>query len=175
PRHPRRHGAAGRRGRCPVAGPQEPGGPGGHLTAPAARGTAREGAAAVTGTGTARSTAVAVPRRPAPPRAAAADRPGVTLSRAGAGPGGTVTVRGAGWRPRALLPLRICGRFLPSSGVPDGTDSCADADGRAVTTDGSGRFRRTLPVVEPPVPCPCVVHAETATGARTRKIGRAHV
>ncbi|MFJ4977330.1 hypothetical protein ACIP6X_18600 [Streptomyces coeruleorubidus] len=97
--------------------------------------------------------------------AGAADRPVVELSRAQAGTGGSVTVTGSGWRPRALLTLLVCGQADPSRGVTGGTNSCANADGRAVTTDAEGRFRRELPVVEPPVPCPCVVHAATVTGA----------
>ncbi|GAA4313672.1 hypothetical protein GCM10023086_34620 [Streptomyces venetus] len=96
----------------------------------------------------------------------AADRPGVAVSESQAGAGGSVTVRGSGWRPRALLTLLVCGQAEPSRGVTGGTNSCANADGRAVTTDADGRFRRRLPVVEPPVPCPCVVHVETVTGAR---------
>ncbi|GAA1426305.1 hypothetical protein GCM10009601_34970 [Streptomyces thermospinosisporus] len=62
--------------------------------------------------------------------------------------------------------LLICGRTVPSGGVTGGTASCANADGRTVTAGADGRFRRRLPVTEPPVPCPCVVHAETATGPK---------
>lgn len=94
--------------------------------------------------------------------------PAVRLSKAQAGTGGSVTVHGSGWRPRALLMILICGQSVPSRGVPGGTNSCANADGRAVTTDADGRFRRELPVAEPPVPCPCVVHVATATGARAQ-------
>jgi hypothetical protein len=35
-----------------------------------------------------------------------------------------------------------------------------------VTTDAEGRFSRKLPVAEPPVPCPCVVHVATVEGAK---------
>jgi hypothetical protein len=96
---------------------------------------------------------------------AAADHPAVTLSSAQAGTGGSVTVGGTGWRPHTLLMLLVCGRATPSRGVVGGTNSCANADGRAVTTDAHGTFARTLPVTEPPVPCPCVVHVATVTGA----------
>ncbi|GGX25509.1 hypothetical protein [Streptomyces lomondensis] len=96
----------------------------------------------------------------------AVDRPVVELSEAEAGAGGSVTVTGSGWRPRALLTLLVCGQAEPDRGVTGGTNSCANADGRAVTTDAEGRFRRELPVVEPPVPCPCVVHVATVTGAK---------
>jgi hypothetical protein len=95
----------------------------------------------------------------------AADRPLVELSKVQAGTGGSVTVSGSGWRPRALLTLLVCGQAEPRRGVTGGTNSCANADGRAVTTGADGRFRRELPVVEPPVPCPCVVHVATVTGA----------
>ncbi|MFD5232760.1 hypothetical protein ACFWJ5_30405 [Streptomyces qaidamensis] len=98
--------------------------------------------------------------------AGAVERPVVELSTSQAGTGGSVTVSGSGWRPRALLTLLVCGQAEPKRGVTGGTNSCANADGRAVTTDAEGRFRRELPVVEPPVPCPCVVHVATVTGAR---------
>ncbi|MFG5724207.1 hypothetical protein [Streptomyces murinus] len=95
---------------------------------------------------------------------AAADGPAVRLSAAQAGTGGSVTVHGTGWRPRTLLMLLVCGRATPSRGVIGGTNSCANADGRAVTTDARGAFAKKLPVAEPPVPCPCVVHVATVTG-----------
>ncbi|MFF7312953.1 hypothetical protein [Streptomyces sp. NPDC008137] len=97
--------------------------------------------------------------------AEAVERPRVELSAAQAGAGGSVTVSGSGWRARALLTMLVCGQAEPDRGVTGGTNSCANADGRAVTTDAEGRFRRALPVVEPPVPCPCVVHVATVTGA----------
>ncbi|MFF7053667.1 hypothetical protein ACFY94_35460 [Streptomyces griseorubiginosus] len=98
--------------------------------------------------------------------AAAADRPSVELSKSQAGTGGSITVSGSGWRERTLLMILICGQAVPSRGVPGGTNSCANADGRAVTTDAKGGFSRKLPVSEPPVPCPCVVHVATVTGAK---------
>jgi hypothetical protein len=100
--------------------------------------------------------------------ASAAGTPTVKLSTAQAGTGGSITVSGGGWRPRALLMLLICGQAEPSRGIVGGTNSCANADGRAVTTDADGRFSRALPVAEPPVPCPCVVHVATATGAKAQ-------
>ncbi|MGW7299283.1 hypothetical protein [Streptomyces sp. NPDC054829] len=100
------------------------------------------------------------------PVASAADRPTVKLSASQAGTGGSITVSGEGWRARALLMILICGQSVPSSGVTGGTNSCANADGRAVTTDAEGRFSRKLPVAEPPVPCPCVVHVATVQGAK---------
>ncbi|MCG7210008.1 neocarzinostatin apoprotein domain-containing protein [Streptomyces arenae] len=100
-----------------------------------------------------------------PSAAAAADGPAVTVSKSEAGTGGSITVSGTGWRPGTLLMLLICGRATPARGVIGGTNSCANADGRAVTTDADGRFSKRLPVAEPPVPCPCVVHAATVTGA----------
>jgi hypothetical protein len=61
--------------------------------------------------------------------------------------------------------MLICGQATPARGVRGGTNSCANADGRAVTTDAKGVFSKKLPVSEPPVPCPCVVHVATVTGA----------
>ncbi|GAB2763051.1 hypothetical protein GCM10027072_72120 [Streptomyces bullii] len=92
--------------------------------------------------------------------------PSVELSTSQAGTGSSITVTGAGWRPRALVMVLICGQSTPSRGVTGGTNSCANGDGRAVTVGAEGRFRGKLPVVEPPVPCPCVVHLATVTGPR---------
>ncbi|MFF3912916.1 hypothetical protein ACFYZB_05395 [Streptomyces sp. NPDC001852] len=97
--------------------------------------------------------------------AGAVDGPVVTLSATQAGAGGSVTVRGSGWRSHTLLMVLVCGRATPARGVIGGTNSCANGDGRAVTTDARGSFSRNLPVAEPPVPCPCVVHVATVTGA----------
>ncbi|MEU2716233.1 hypothetical protein [Streptomyces sp. NPDC007205] len=100
--------------------------------------------------------------------AVAADGPVVTLSASQGGAGGAVTVSGSGWRSHTLLMLLVCGQATPSRGVIGGTNSCANGDGRAVTTDARGRFSRKLPVAEPPVPCPCVVHVATVTGAEAQ-------
>ncbi|MGC5399047.1 hypothetical protein ACPXCP_25310 [Streptomyces sp. DT20] len=97
-------------------------------------------------------------------RSAADPKPAVTLSGKQAGKGGEITVKGTGWRPDTLLMMLVCGRSSPDRGVIGGTNSCANADGRAVTTDSKGRFSKKLPVAEPPVPCPCVVHVATVTG-----------
>ncbi|WP_373682220.1 MULTISPECIES: hypothetical protein [Streptomyces] len=98
--------------------------------------------------------------------ASAADKPSVRLSKSQAGIGGSITVTGSGWRPKALLMMLICGQSVPSRGVIGGTNSCANADGRAVTTDAKGSFSKELPVAEPPEPCPCVVHVATVTGEK---------
>ena len=102
---------------------------------------------------------------PAAEAAAAAGGPTVKVSKSEAGTGGSVVVTGAGWQPEVLLMMLICGRAEPSRGVIGGTNSCANADARAVTTDTTGGFSKSLPVVDPPVPCPCVVHVTTVTGA----------
>ncbi|CAM5563704.1 hypothetical protein SANTM175S_06947 [Streptomyces antimycoticus] len=91
--------------------------------------------------------------------AKAAEGPTAKVSQAEAGTGGTVTVTGARWRPRALLTLLICGQNMIG-----GTNSCANGDGRAVTVGADGTFSKKLPVAEPPKPCPCVIHIATATG-----------
>lgn len=99
---------------------------------------------------------------------ATADGPTVNLSKSQAGTGGSITVSGSGWRSHALLMMLICGQSVPSRGVIGGTNSCANADGRAVTTDAKGAFSKKLPVSEPPVPCPCVVHVATVEGAKAQ-------
>ncbi|WP_425424757.1 neocarzinostatin apoprotein domain-containing protein [Streptomyces aurantiacus] len=98
--------------------------------------------------------------------AAAAEKPQVKLSKSQAGTGGSITVSGTGWRANALLMMLVCGQSSTERGVIGGTNSCANADGRAVTTDAKGRFSKKLPVAEPPEPCPCVVHVATVTGAK---------
>ncbi|WTJ47612.1 hypothetical protein OH786_21420 [Streptomyces atratus] len=108
--------------------------------------------------------ALPAPRAEAAVARAADAKPGVTLSKQQAGKGGEITVKGSGWRPKALLMVLICGRSTTDRGVIGGTNSCANAEGRAVTTDAKGAFRKKLPVAEPPVPCPCVVHVATVTG-----------
>ncbi|MCC3774507.1 hypothetical protein [Streptomyces sp. UNOB3_S3] len=72
---------------------------------------------------------------------------------------GRVTVTGSGWPAGALLTLLVCGQNMIG-----GTNACANADGRAVTTGADGAFRKDVPVPAPPKPCPCVVHVATVTG-----------
>ncbi|MFE9401821.1 hypothetical protein ACFYNY_08600 [Streptomyces sp. NPDC006530] len=91
-------------------------------------------------------------------------RPSVTLSTTEAAKGADVTVTGRGWRPGALLMLLVCGQSDPDHGVIGGTNSCANADGQAVTTDAKGSFSKVLPAAPPPKPCPCVVHVATVQG-----------
>ncbi|MFG2291073.1 hypothetical protein ACGFOU_33985 [Streptomyces sp. NPDC048595] len=105
--------------------------------------------------------AVAVsPDAAAGARTRADGEPTVQLSKKEAGKGGALTVTGRGWRPKVLLTLLICGQNMIG-----GTNSCANGDGRAVRTDAHGAFHKSLPVAEPPKPCPCVVHVATVTGA----------
>lgn len=102
----------------------------------------------------------ALPAAPAHATPAAVDGgPSVRLSEKQAGKGGTLTVTGRGWRAKTLLTLLICGQNMIG-----GTNTCANGDGRAVTTDAHGAFHQRLPVAEPPKPCPCVVHVATVTG-----------
>ncbi|MEV0963350.1 hypothetical protein AB0J25_12295 [Streptomyces sp. NPDC049910] len=100
------------------------------------------------------------------PYTAADPQPVVRLSASQAGKGDDITVSGSGWRPETLLMLLICGQSEPGRGVVGGTNSCANAEGRAVTTDAGGAFGMSMPVAEPPEPCPCVVHVATVTGER---------
>ncbi|GHB40616.1 hypothetical protein GCM10010331_29850 [Streptomyces xanthochromogenes] len=100
------------------------------------------------------------------PSYAAPEKPArsVALSRSEAAKGADVTVTGKGWRPGALLMLLVCGQSTPELGVIGGTNSCSNADGQAVTTDGEGSFSKVLPAAPPPKPCPCVVHVATVQG-----------
>ncbi|WP_052432792.1 hypothetical protein, partial [Streptacidiphilus carbonis] len=84
----------------------------------------------------------------------------VKASPATAAPGSSTTVVGTGWPANALLTVLLCGQD-----AVDGTDDCANGTGRGLTTSAGGGFTVQLPVVEPPQPCPCVIHATTVTGA----------
>ncbi|GGV02086.1 hypothetical protein GCM10010275_46280 [Streptomyces litmocidini] len=108
--------------------------------------------------------ALALVLLPAAPAATAAPGPVVELSETEGGKGGEITVSGSGWKPGALLMLLICGQGAPGKGVIGGTNSCANAEGRAATVDARGAFSAKLPVAEPPKPCPCVVHVAGVTG-----------
>ncbi|MGI5469115.1 hypothetical protein [Streptomyces sp. CA-132043] len=122
----------------------------------------RRRAASLASAAAALALASALVTLPAAGPARAADdsgKPAVELSQRQAGKGGSITVTGSGWRPKALLTLLICGQNMIG-----GTNACANADGRAVTTGKDGRFRTKLAVAEPPKPCPCVVHVATVTG-----------
>ncbi|GAB2778706.1 neocarzinostatin apoprotein domain-containing protein [Streptomyces daliensis] len=105
---------------------------------------------------------LAVPAAASSPSAVAADegKPSLSLSTKEAGTGGSVTVTGKGWRPKALLTLLMCGQ-----NAIGGTNACANSEGRAVTTSADGTFEKKIPVAEPPKPCPCVVRAATVTGS----------
>lgn len=93
------------------------------------------------------------------PAAADSTDPTVAVSPKKAGAGHDITVTGQGWKPGTLLTLLICGQ-----NAIGGTNSCANAGGRAATTDAHGAFSRQMPVTEPPKPCPCVVHVATVMG-----------
>ncbi|MDG4864920.1 hypothetical protein P8605_42905, partial [Streptomyces sp. T-3] len=99
---------------------------------------------------------------PAPGAFAAEGKPSIAVNKKEAGKGGSITVTGKDWRPKALLTVIICGQNMIG-----GTNACANPDGRAVTTDAKGAFSLKLPVAEPPKPCPCVVHAATVTGEKS--------
>ncbi|MDX6329619.1 MAG: hypothetical protein QOI83_2002 [Streptomycetaceae bacterium] len=90
------------------------------------------------------------------PAFAAPAKPAVSLSAQQTRPGSTLTVTGTGWPHGALLTFLVCGQ-----NAIGGTNACDNASGRAATADAHGSFTRTLPVVAPPKPCPCVVHVAT--------------
>lgn len=65
--------------------------------------------------------------------------------------GGTVEVSVSGLTPNALYSLQLCGALAQSS-----TD-CDIADSTVQAASNVGSFSTTLPVTQPPAPCPCVV------------------
>ncbi|MFD7262030.1 hypothetical protein [Streptomyces sp. NPDC059874] len=96
---------------------------------------------------------------PAAPTSAAEVKPGVALSLQEAAKGTQLTVTGTGWRPKSLVMLLVCGQNMIG-----GTNSCANADGTAVSVADDGHFTAQLPVVAPPKPCPCVVNVTSVNG-----------
>ncbi|MEC4575687.1 hypothetical protein L8C58_31645 [Streptomyces sp. CMAA1738] len=99
---------------------------------------------------------------PAVPSAADEGKPTVALSLQEAAKGTELTVTGTGWRPRTLVMLLVCGQNMIG-----GTNSCANADGAAVSVAEDGRFAAQLPVVAPPKPCPCIVNVTSVNGDRS--------
>lgn len=98
---------------------------------------------------------------PAPAAAApgAAGEPAVALSLQEAAKGAEITVTGTGWRAKTLVMLLVCGQNMIG-----GTNSCANADGAAVSVGDDGRFTARLAVAAPPKPCPCVVDVTSVNG-----------
>ncbi|MFJ4781035.1 hypothetical protein [Streptomyces sp. NPDC088762] len=86
-------------------------------------------------------------------------KPAVTLSLQEAAKGTEITVNGTGWPAKTLVMLLVCGQNMIG-----GTNSCANADGTAVSVADDGRFAAKLPVVAPPKPCPCVVNVTSVNG-----------
>ncbi|GAA2642613.1 MULTISPECIES: hypothetical protein [Streptomyces] len=91
--------------------------------------------------------------------AAAEGKPAVALSLQEAAKGTGITVTGTGWPARTLVMLLVCGQNMIG-----GTNSCANADGAAVSVAADGGFTAQLPVVAPPKPCPCIVNVTSVNG-----------
>ncbi|MFG2234168.1 hypothetical protein ACGFNX_29950 [Streptomyces sp. NPDC048723] len=96
---------------------------------------------------------------PTGPAAAAEGKPAVALSLQEAAKGTGITVTGTGWPAKTLVMLLVCGQNMIG-----GTNSCANADGAAVSVAADGSFTAQLPVVAPPKPCPCIVNVTSVNG-----------
>ncbi|MFF4103546.1 hypothetical protein [Streptomyces sp. NPDC001903] len=96
---------------------------------------------------------------PAPAAVAAEGKPAVALSLQEAAKGAEITVTGTGWRAKTLVMLLVCGQNMIG-----GTNSCANAEGAAVSVGDDGRFAAQLAVAAPPKPCPCVVNVTSVNG-----------
>ncbi|MFE0604847.1 hypothetical protein ACFW2T_17755 [Streptomyces sp. NPDC058892] len=96
---------------------------------------------------------------PAAPSAADGAEPTAALSLQEAARGSEITVTGTGWRAKTLVMLLVCGQNMIG-----GTNSCANADGAAVSVAEDGHFAARLPVAPPPKPCPCVVNVTSVNG-----------
>jgi hypothetical protein len=94
-----------------------------------------------------------------PPAAhAVADGPTLVLSKSTAKLGEFIGVTGSGFPVGARLQVEICG-------IGGSSNSCAIGAAVAATADALGGFHQTVPVVEPPTPCPCTMHAAPFDGA----------
>jgi hypothetical protein len=89
--------------------------------------------------------------------AAAVDGPTLVLSQGTAKLGEYIGVTGSGFPIGAQLQVEICG-------IGGSSNSCAIAAALPATADARGGFHQSLPVVEPPTPCPCTVHAVPFAG-----------
>ncbi|WP_405830419.1 MULTISPECIES: hypothetical protein [unclassified Streptomyces] len=96
---------------------------------------------------------------PVAPAAADEGKATAALSLQEAVKGTEITVTGTGWRAKTLVMLLVCGQNMIG-----GTNSCANADGAAVSVADDGRFTARLAVVAPPKPCPCVVNVTSVNG-----------
>ncbi|MEY9849210.1 hypothetical protein ABH940_006316 [Streptacidiphilus sp. BW17] len=103
--------------------------------------------------------AVGLPVAAAHADGSSGSNPTATAVPAVAKPGVTITVSGSGWPASALLTVLLCGQDAIA-----GTDDCANATGRAVTTGADGQFSQQLAVATPPKPCPCVIHVSAVMG-----------
>ncbi|MFJ2825006.1 neocarzinostatin apoprotein domain-containing protein [Streptomyces toxytricini] len=95
----------------------------------------------------------------AAPASAADAHPAAQLSLQEAAPGTELTVTGTGWRAGTLVMLLVCGQNMIG-----GTNSCANAEGAAVSVGGDGRFTARLAATAPPKPCPCIVNVTSVGG-----------
>ena len=94
---------------------------------------------------------------PSPAAHATADGPSLVLSKTTAKLGEYISVTGSGFPIGAQLQVGICG-------IGGTSNSCAIASAVGATADALGGFHQNLPVVEPPTPCPCTVHATPFAG-----------
>ena len=88
---------------------------------------------------------------------ATADGPVLVLSKTTANLGEYISVTGSGFPIGAQLQVEICG-------IGGSSNSCAIASAVGATADALGGFHQTLPVAEPPTPCPCTVHVTPFAG-----------
>ncbi len=84
--------------------------------------------------------------------------PRLTSSLTEADFGDQVAIRGEGWTPNTVLNVMICGNE-----ALNGTSDCDIVNGRVIGVSSRGTFGVSLAVGQPPVPCPCVVRAESQT------------
>ncbi|MEY9890722.1 hypothetical protein ABIA35_000703 [Catenulispora sp. MAP12-49] len=103
------------------------------------------------------ATALLVAGLTAPATRAAVDGPTLVLSKTTAKLGESISVTGSGFPIGAQLQVEICG-------IGGSSNSCAVAAAVPATTDARGGFHQSLPVVEPPTPCPCTVHVTPFAG-----------
>ena len=90
--------------------------------------------------------------------AAQAPGPSATVDRDPVATGEVALVTGSGWPAGTLVRVELCGNE-----ALDATADCAIGGSRDVGVQADGNFYATLPILEPPSPCPCVIRVSGIT------------
>lgn len=91
--------------------------------------------------------------------ATTAPSPQISVSPSAASAGATVQVSGSDFPAKRLYQVQVCGNDAAL-----GSTDCDQSSAVTVATTSLGELSTPLPVVIPPMPCPCVVAVQSYTG-----------